>query len=90
MTAYTDRILEILQRFPAGLTAQEVARHLGVPSKTLTSRLSKLAAYGVIKRTRGRIASDAPVSSIYSAPDEQLLPNIDGSADPRQFGTSAC
>ena len=52
MTKLSDRILEILRGCPYGLTAKEIAEHLGVPVGNISSRLSKLAAYGIIKRTR--------------------------------------
>jgi DNA-binding Lrp family transcriptional regulator len=64
----TDRVLEILQSSPCGLTAKEVAERLGRTADNIGSRLSKLAAYGIIKRTRGRIASDATLCAIYHAP----------------------
>jgi len=67
VTKSTDRILEILQDCPYGLTAKEVADRLGAARSNIGSRLRKLAAYGVIKRTRGRIASDASPCAIYFA-----------------------
>ena len=67
-TALTDRILEILHGCPYGLTAKEIADRLGVTLNNISSRLSKLAAYGIIKKTRGRIAHNAPPCAIYNAP----------------------
>jgi DNA-binding Lrp family transcriptional regulator len=67
-TALTDRILEILQDCPYGLTAKEVAGRLGVTPSNISSRLSKLAAYGTIKKTQGRIAHDAALCAIYHTP----------------------
>ncbi len=67
MTKSRDRILEILQDCPCGLTANEVADRLGAARSNIGSRLSKLAAYGIIKRTRGTIASDASPCAIYFA-----------------------
>ena len=67
-TALTDRILEILQGCPYGLTAKEIADRLGVTLNNISSGLSKLAAYGIIKKTRGRIAHNAPPCAIYNAP----------------------
>ena len=64
----TDRVLEILQNSPCGLTAREVAERLGKTPDNIASRLSKLAAYGIIKRTRGRIHFDAALCAIYHAP----------------------
>jgi DNA-binding Lrp family transcriptional regulator len=67
-TALTDRILEILQGCPYGLTATEVANRLDVSPSNVGSRLSKLAAYGIIKKTHGRIAHNAPPRAIYHVP----------------------
>jgi hypothetical protein len=61
----TDRILEILRSCPCGLTAKEVAGRLDATAGNISSRLSKLAAYGVINKTRGRIANDASPLAIY-------------------------
>jgi DNA-binding Lrp family transcriptional regulator len=67
-TVLTRRILEILQGCPYGLTANEVASRLGVAPSHISSRLSKLAAYGIVKKTHGRIAHNAPRCAIYHAP----------------------
>jgi DNA-binding Lrp family transcriptional regulator len=67
-TILTHRILEILQTCPYGLTAREIAERLGLTASNISSRLSKLAAYGVVRKTRGRIAHDAPLCAIYNAP----------------------
>ena len=67
-TMLTDRILEILQGCPYGLTANEVASRLGVAPSNISSRLSKLAAYGMVRKTHGRIAHDARRCAIYHAP----------------------
>ena len=64
----TDRILEILRGCPYGLTAKEVAGRLDATVSNISSRLSKLAAYGIIVKTRGRIAHDASPCAIYNAP----------------------
>jgi predicted transcriptional regulator len=64
----TDRVVKILESSPCGLTAREVAERLGKAADNISSRLSKLAAYGIIKKTRGRIASDASPCAIYFAP----------------------
>jgi hypothetical protein len=66
----SDRILEILRSCPCGLTAKEVAEQLGATSGNISSRLSKLAAYGVIEKTRGGV----PVSSIYNVPTSSRSP----------------
>jgi GTP-sensing pleiotropic transcriptional regulator CodY len=60
-----DCILETLQGCPSGLTAKEVADRLGVARSNIGSRLSELAAYGIIKKTRGRISNEASLCAIY-------------------------
>ena len=68
MTKLSDRILEILRGCPYGLTAKEIAERLGLTAGNISSRLSKLAAYGIIKKTRGRIAHNVSACTIYHAP----------------------
>jgi hypothetical protein len=63
----TNLLVEILQGYPSGLTAKDVADRLGADRRNIGSQLSKLAAYGIIKSTRGRIASDASPCAIYFA-----------------------
>jgi predicted transcriptional regulator len=69
VTQLSDRILEILRSCPRGLTAREVAEQLGATYSNISSRLSKLAAYGVIEKTRGGVA----MCSIYNAPTSSPL-----------------
>jgi DNA-binding Lrp family transcriptional regulator len=49
---FQERIVAILQGSPNGLTANEIAERLGATAGNLSSRLSKLAAYGIIEKTR--------------------------------------
>jgi DNA-binding Lrp family transcriptional regulator len=72
----TDRVLEILQSSPGGLTAREVAERLGRTAENIGSRLSKLAAYGIIDKTRGRITYDAALCAIYHAPSSTSSPSF--------------
>jgi DNA-binding Lrp family transcriptional regulator len=65
MRKSTDCILETLQGCPSGLTAKEVADRLGAARNNIGSRLSKLAAYGIIQKTRGRISDEASLCAIY-------------------------
>jgi hypothetical protein len=71
-----DRVLEILQSSPCGLTAREVAERLGRKADNIGSRLSKLAAYGIINKTRGRITYDAAVCAIYHLPSSTSPPSF--------------
>ena len=75
MTEYTDRIVQILSECPYGLTAHEVAERLGISSRNMSSRLSKLAAYGIIKKTRGRIVAAGTITGIYSVPTKSVGSN---------------
>ena len=47
---FQERIIAILQESPNGLTSNQIAERLGATAKNLSSRLSKLAAYGIIGR----------------------------------------
>ena len=66
VTKLTDRIVEILRSCPYGLTAKEVASRLDATASNISSRLSKLAAYGVIVKTRGRHRARRFAAAIYS------------------------
>jgi predicted transcriptional regulator len=48
-----QRIIELLDSHPDGVTTEEVSMKLGGKPSTVSGRLSKLHAYGVIKRTHG-------------------------------------
>jgi DNA-binding Lrp family transcriptional regulator len=74
VTEFLDRILEILRGCPYGLTGKEIAERLGVAPGNISSRLSKLAAYGIIKKTRGRTAHNVSACSIYHAPASMFSP----------------
>ena len=66
---FQERIIAILQESPNGLTSNEIAERLGATAKNLSSRLSKLAAYGIIGKTR---YSRGPRGNIYrTLSDEQ-------------------
>jgi DNA-binding NarL/FixJ family response regulator len=49
---FQERIIAILQETPNGLTSNEIAKRLGATGGNLSSRLSKLAAYGIIGKAR--------------------------------------
>ena len=68
MTTVADRILAVLCSSPYGLTATEIADRIGTTPGNISSRLSKLVAYGTIKRTQGKIAPNSPLCAIYKAP----------------------
>jgi DNA-binding Lrp family transcriptional regulator len=68
VTKLTDRILEILRSCPYGLTAKEVASRLGATAGNISSRLSKLAAYGIIIKTRGGSTPDVSHAASLNLP----------------------
>jgi DNA-binding Lrp family transcriptional regulator len=49
---FQKRIIAILEGSPNGLTSNEIAERLGDTAGNISSRLSKLAAYGIIGKTR--------------------------------------
>ena len=49
-TKQTERIVAILQESPNGLTSKQIAERLGVAAGNVSSCLSKLAAYGIIRK----------------------------------------
>jgi DNA-binding transcriptional regulator GbsR (MarR family) len=53
MTDFPGRVIEILRSSPNGLTSKEVAERLGINPVNMSSRLSKLAAYGFIGKAKG-------------------------------------
>jgi DNA-binding Lrp family transcriptional regulator len=66
---FQERIIAILQESANGLTSNEIAERLGATVKNLSSRLSKLAAYGIIGKTR---YSRGPRGNVYrTLSDEQ-------------------
>ncbi len=68
MTKFANRIIEILRNAPNGLTAKEVAERLGATRSNIGSQLSKLAAYGIIKKARGRVSAKVAAGALYRAP----------------------
>jgi hypothetical protein len=63
-----DHILNALRNSPSGLTAKEVAHQLGGTPSNIGSRLSKFAAYGIIKQKRGGTTPKASSGAIYTLP----------------------
>ena len=69
ITDFQKRIIAILQESPTGLTSNEIAERVGTTAGNISSRLSKLAAYGIIGKTRYR---HGPRGNVYRAlTDEQ-------------------
>ena len=68
MTDFPNRIIHILRSCPNGLTSKDIAERLGTTRRNVSSRLSKLAAYGIIGRVRGTVAEHGTKGAIYRAP----------------------
>jgi CRP-like cAMP-binding protein len=70
MSDFPTFIIELLRGCPHGLTSKEIARLLGTSPVNLSSRLSKLAAYGIIGQVRGTRAVHGTNAAIYRAPTQ--------------------
>jgi DNA-binding Lrp family transcriptional regulator len=64
-TNFQERIIAILQESPKGLTSNEIAKRLGATTGNISSRLSKLAAYGIIGKARYRHGRNAYRALMY-------------------------
>jgi hypothetical protein len=76
---FQERIIAILRGCPNGLTSNDEL--LGPTAKNMSSRLSKLAAYGIIGKVR---PSCGPRASVYRA-----LPYEKSAAWPAPSGLNA-
>jgi transcriptional regulator len=68
MSAFAESIIEMLRASPNGLTSNEIASRLGKTAGNLSSRLSKLAAYDVIGKSRRPLVRNNSRATIYQAP----------------------
>jgi DNA-binding Lrp family transcriptional regulator len=59
---FQERIIAILRGSPNELTSNEIAELLGPTAKNMSSRLSKLAAYGIISKVRHSCGPRASVN----------------------------
>jgi DNA-binding MarR family transcriptional regulator len=69
MTAFSDCIIAMLRASPGGLTSQDIAERLGTTAGNMSSRLSKLAAYGLIGKLRGANGRRASRGNVYQVVD---------------------
>ena len=74
MSDFPTRIIEILRGCPSGLTSKDIAKLLGTSPVNLSSRLSKLAAYGIIGKIRGTSAVHGTNAAIYRVHVSRLRP----------------
>jgi DNA-binding Lrp family transcriptional regulator len=68
MTDFPDRIVEMLRGSPSGLTSREIAERLGTTAGRMSSRLSKLAAYGIIGKIPGTLVTHGTKGAVYRLP----------------------
>jgi DNA-binding Lrp family transcriptional regulator len=75
-TEFQQRIVEMLRSSPRGLTATEIAEGLGTTAGSVSSRLSKLAAYGIINRARATLVSHGSRGNLYHAAKAHLADDL--------------
>jgi predicted transcriptional regulator len=71
LSDFPTRIIEILLGCPRGLSSTQVADRLGTARSNMSSRLSKLAAYGIICKMQGTLAEHGTKGAVYLAPSNQ-------------------
>ena len=64
-TMFPKYVIELLRAAPNGLTTKDIAERLGTTAGALSSRLSKLAAYGVIANVRGTVGTHGARGNVY-------------------------
>jgi DNA-binding NarL/FixJ family response regulator len=67
-TNFPELIIDMLRAAPNGLTSKDIAERLGTTAGNVSSRLSKLAAYGIISKARGALVSDGSRGTVYRPP----------------------
>jgi DNA-binding transcriptional regulator GbsR (MarR family) len=76
MTQFSDLIIEMLRASPNGLTSNDLAARLGTSAGNLSSRLSKLAAYGVIGKARRPLDRNDSRATVYQALSGDSSPSV--------------
>jgi predicted transcriptional regulator len=71
MTEFSDAVIAMLRDAPHGLTSKDIAARMGTTAGSISSRLSKLAAYGIIGRERGALVGPGSSKRRYLAPRER-------------------
>jgi predicted transcriptional regulator len=75
MTKFQECIIEMLRSCPSGLTTREVAARLGEASGSISSKLSKLAAYGIIGKGARTVGNGAR-GAVYHALSTEHRPPV--------------
>jgi DNA-binding transcriptional regulator GbsR (MarR family) len=70
MSQFSNCIIAMLRVSPNGLTAKDIAERLGTTAGNISSRLSKLAAYGIIEKARSAIVRPGSRGTVYQAPSD--------------------
>ena len=70
MSDFSDIVIALLRSAPHGLTSKDIATRLGTTAGSISSPLSKLAAYGVIGRERCAPPMPARRGRRYLAPED--------------------
>jgi transcriptional regulator len=78
MSEFSDRIIEMLRASPNGLTSNDLAARLGTTAGNSSSRLSKLAAYGIIGKARRPLDRSDSRATVYQAPCDESSPFLCG------------
>jgi DNA-binding transcriptional regulator GbsR (MarR family) len=71
MSDFSKYIIELLRASPNGLTSSDIAVRLGTTAGNLSSRLSKLAAYGIIGKACRPLDRNGSRATVYQAPRDQ-------------------
>src|SRR5882757_7320673 len=88
-TNFPERIVEMLRGSPEGLTAKDIAERLGTTAGNISSRLSKLAAYGIIGKGRSASVRPGLRGTLYQALSDDALPQR-SRAPSRETAASSC
>jgi DNA-binding transcriptional regulator GbsR (MarR family) len=67
-TDFPERVIGMLRGSPDGLTSKDIGERLGTTAGNISSRLSKLAAYGLIGKTHGALVGRSSRENVYRAP----------------------
>ena len=71
MANFADRVLQILSNCHSGLTSDQIAERLGTTTGKVSSPLSKLAAYGLIRRLWIETGANARRKPVYGLPEKK-------------------
>jgi DNA-binding transcriptional regulator GbsR (MarR family) len=73
MFEFANSVIAMLRVSPGGLTAKDIAERLGTTAGNISSRLSKLAAYGIIGKARDASVRPGLRGTLYQAHSDDAL-----------------